>query len=185
MSGTAYAKIDRALSSSTSYVASRRGEISVAAYQKWAEGEGSVTTTSLNEDQINLSARFPNDKHDFVRRAMSQCRALDIIADDHYDAEIVEQDLAKVDAGYDHGNYLTYIFPEENALLYAIVRNVRPRRAACMGSYYGYWAVAAKAAHPDLVMTLLDVNPAVMDLSRKNFEHLGLARDTTFTVGDA
>jgi len=154
-------------------------------YQKWVEGEGSTTMTSLNEDQINLSARFPRDKHEFVRRAMSQCRALDIIADDRYEAEIVEQNVASVDAKYDHANYMTYIFPEESALLYAIVRNVRPRRAACMGSYYGYWAVAAKAAHPDLDITLLDVNPAVMDLAQKNFEHLGLARDTNFIVGNA
>ncbi|KAI9773926.1 MAG: hypothetical protein M1840_006152 [Geoglossum simile] len=184
MSGTAYAKIDRALSSSASYIASRRGEISVAGYQEWVEKDG-ITTTSLNEDQINLSARFPRDKHDFVRRALSQCRALDIIADDHYDAEAVEQKLATVDAQYDHGNYLTYIFPEESALLYAIVRNTRPRRAACLGSYYGYWAVAAKAAHPELNMTLFDVNEVVMNLSRENFERLGLAGGTTFTIGDA
>jgi len=185
MSGTAYAKIDRALGASASYIAFRNGEISVAAYQKWVEGEGSMTMTSLNEDQINLSARSPRDKHEFVRRAMAQCRALDLIGDDRYDAEIVEQNLANVDAKYDHANYMTYIFPEESALLYAIVRNVRPRRAACMGSYYGYWAVAAKAAHPDLDITLLDVNPTVMDLARKNFELLGLARDATFIVGNA
>ena len=54
-----------------------------------------------------------------------------------------------------------------------------------MGSYYGYWAVAAKAAYLDLDITLFDVDSAVMDLSRKNFERLGLARGTTFTVGDA
>ena len=110
---------------------------------------------SLNEDQINLSARFPLDKREFVRRAMAQCRALDLIADDRYNAETIEQNLANVDARHDHSKYMTYIFfPEESALLYAIVRNMRPRRAACMGSYYGYWAVAAKAAHPDMDLTL-------------------------------
>lgn len=185
MSGTVYAKIYAALSACSSHIAFQNGEISVAAYQKWVEGEGLMTITSLNEDQINLSARFPRDKHDFVRRAMSQCRALDVIADDRYDAELIEKNLANVDAEYDHGNHLTYIFPEESALLYAIVRNMRPRRAAVMGSYYGYWAVAAKVAHPSLEITLLDVNPEVMDLARKNFEHLGVAGETTFTVGDA
>ena len=185
MNGTAYAKIDKTLGASASYIAFRHGEISVDVYQKWVEGEGSMTMTSLNEDQINLSARFPRDKHDFVRRVMSYCRSLDIIADDRYDAEAAEQSLANVDAKYDHGSYMTYMFPEENALLYAIVRNLRPRRAACMGSYYGYWAVAAKAAHPDMHITLLDVNPAVMDLAQKNFENLGLAHDTAFIVGNA
>ena len=116
---------------------------------------------------------------------MAQCRAVDLISDDRYEAEVVEQNLEEVLGKYDHGNYTTYIFPEENALLYAIVRNVRPRRAACMGSYYGYWAMAAKAAHPDLNLTLLDVDPAVMQLAQKNFENLKLERDTTFLIGDA
>jgi predicted O-methyltransferase YrrM len=185
MSGTAYTKIDKTLGASVSYIAFRHGEISVALYQKWAEGEGSISMPSLNEDQINLSARFPRDKHDFVRRALAQCRALDIITNDHYDAQSADQTLANVDAKYDHGGHLTYIFPEENALLYAIVQNVRPRRAACMGSYYGYWAAAAKAAQPDMSITLLDVNPTVMDLAQKNFELLGLAHDADFVVGNA
>jgi predicted O-methyltransferase YrrM len=185
MGGTVYAKVDSALGAYASYTAFRQGNISVAAYQKWIEVEGSATETSLNQDQINLSARFPHDKHEFVRRAMAQCRAVDVIVDDRYEAEFAEQALAEVDAKYDHGNYTTYIFPEENALLYAIVRNVRPRRAACMGSYYGYWAMAAKAAHPDLDLTLLDVDPAVMQLARKNFEILKLERNTAFLLGSA
>jgi predicted O-methyltransferase YrrM len=185
MSSTAYAHIERALGASASYIAFRRGEIGVAAYQKWVEVEGATSIASLNEDQINLSARFPRDKHDFARRVLSQCRALDVLDDDRYDAGTVERSLADVDAKYDHGGHLTYIFPEESALLYAIVRNTRPRRALCMGSYYGYWAVAAKAALPDLDITLVDINPAVMDLARKNFESLGLARNATFSVGDA
>lgn len=185
MAGTIYAKVDSALGAYASYTAFRQGEISVVAYQKWLETEGTVAETSLNEDQINLSARFPRDKHGFVQRAMAQCRAVDVIDDDRYEAELVERNLEEVQAKYDHGSYMTYIFPEEHALLYAIVRNMRPRRAAYMGSYYGYWAVAAKAAHPDLDLTLLDMDPRVMKLARKNFERLNLERDTAFLVGNA
>ena len=185
MTGCIYTKIDDALAIHASYTAFRRGEIGVPAYQKWVETNGIATEVSLNQDQINLSARFPHDKHEFMRRAMAQCRALDMIDNDHYDAELVEHHLSDVDMMYDHGKYTTYIFPEENALLYAIVRNARPRRAACMGGYYGYWAVAAKAAHPDLDLTLLDVDPKVMQLARQNFEHLQLEHKTTFLVGDA
>lgn len=139
----------------------------------------------MNEDQTNLSARFPHDKHDFVRRALSQCRSLDILDDDQYDTESVEQNLSKIDAAFDHENFLKYVFPEENALLYTTVRNARPRRAACIGSYYGYWALTAKAACTDISITLLDIDATVMSLAEKTFQHLGLTHNATFALGNA
>ena len=54
-----------------------------------------------------------------------------------------------------------------------------------MGSYYGYWAAAAKAANPDLYVTLIDINPAVMNLASRNFAELGLAKGVKFCVDDA
>ncbi|HEX3147663.1 MAG TPA: class I SAM-dependent methyltransferase [Gemmataceae bacterium] len=41
---------------------------------------------------------------------------------------------------YDHGGYPTYIYPEEAILLFALGDILKPRRAAFLGSYYGYWA---------------------------------------------
>jgi predicted O-methyltransferase YrrM len=54
-----------------------------------------------------------------------------------------------------------------------------------MGSYYGYWALAAKAGCADLDITLIDINAVVMDLAEENFKGLALEHDTTFAVGNA
>lgn len=186
MTGTAFAMIEKALKASIPYTEFRRGAINTVAYQRWVESEGLVTVTLLNEDQINLSARFPQDKNDFVRRALAQCRAADLLVDDGYDEDAVGQALTEVDARYDHGPYLTYIFPEESALLYAIAKNSRPRRAACLGSYYGYWAAAAAKASTEMSLVLVDIDPAAMDVARRNFELLGLVGGrVTFLVSDA
>lgn len=185
MGGTAYAKINAALRSLAQYRSFRAGDIDTVTYQKWIEHDDIISKVSLNEDQINLSARCPPNKHEFTRRALAQCKALDIIPSDTCDLDSVEQALSRVDATYDHGERLTYIFPEESTLMCAIVRNFRPRCAACLGSFYGYWTVAAKAADPNLNLTLLDIDSSVMDLAQRNYERLGLAKNTKFTVGNA
>jgi len=64
MGSTAYAKVDAALAASPNDVAFRNGGSSASSYQKWVEAEGSKIIHSLNEDQINLSARFPTTLYD-------------------------------------------------------------------------------------------------------------------------
>lgn len=185
MGGTAHAKIESVLKCSPQYAAFRTGQISVTAYQKWVEKEGSVTFDFLGEDQINRSARFPYEHHDFLSRALAHCRALDLIPDHWYDAATIKRFAAEVLSKYDHGENMTHIFPEESALLYSLVRSKQPSHAVFMGSYYGYWAVAAKAAKPDLCVTLIDINPTVMNLASRNFANLGLAQGVQFCVEDA
>lgn len=185
MGGTAYTKIDNALKSAAPYIAFRNGTLSAKKYQKIIESDSTFSSVGLNRDQLNLSARFPHDKHDFVRRAISQCRSHDLIASEIYEAEFVEEKLNHLVDDFSHGDNLTYIFPEECALLYSLALNFQPRNAVFMGSYYGYWSVFAKAAVPDLHVTLLDINPKVMDLARENYQRLGLASGAEFLVEDA
>ena len=185
MCGTAYSKIHTALQPFNSYTLFCSWKTSPAVYQKWIEQEIHAMANTLSEDQINLSARFPRDLHDFVRRAVAQCCALDIIDDGSYDETATEHHLEVMSTKYAHDNYLTYIFPEETALLYAVVRNFRPRRAAFMGSYYGYWAASAKAAFSEMDIALFDLDSTVMELAIRNFEELGLASNAVFEVGDA
>jgi len=185
MGGTARSKIESILKFSPLYTAFRNGQISATFYQKWIEKEGSVIFDSLTEDQINRSARFPYEQHDFLSRALAHCRALDLIPDDQYDAAAIERVASELLSKYNHGDYITHIFPEESALLYSLVRSTQPRHAVFMGSYYGYWAAAAKAADPDLYATLIDINPVVMNLASRNFAELGLAKGVKFCVDDA
>ncbi|KAK4196663.1 S-adenosyl-L-methionine-dependent methyltransferase [Triangularia verruculosa] len=187
--GTAFSKIDAALASCPLYSEFRRGLLDVATYQRWVENEGLASVPALNQDQINLSARFPHNKHDFVRRALAQCRGADILPDDSYDADASESALKRIDERFDHGRYLTYIFPEESALLYAVVSIVQPRRIAFLGSYYGYWAAAAAAApsKQGIDLTLVDIDPDSMEMARHNLEKQGLSdnKATAFLVDDA
>ncbi|KAJ8128090.1 hypothetical protein O1611_g5545 [Lasiodiplodia mahajangana] len=187
MPGTIYDRINLILGDTPIYKAFRRGEIGVAKYQQWIEIESHNTQAvqQLNEDQLNLSGRTPVNKQEFVQRALSQCMAHDIIADDHFDAGEVRKELTRIDSGYDHGGFSTYIFPGENDVLYAIVRKTRPGRAVFMGSYYGYRAAMAKAAHPTMELALVDINTVVMARASENFARLGLAGGTRFVTGDA
>ena len=185
MGSTAHAKITDALKGIPSYIAFRAGHISAPAYQTWIENEGSQKVPSLTEDQLNRSARFPHDLHIFVSRALAHCRALDILPDDRYDPATIEKAFSDVFSKYNHGRNLTYIFPEESALLYAIVRIAKPRHAVFAGSYYGYWGVAAKAACRDMDTSLIDIDPVVMALASQNFANLGLDQNVSFLVDDA
>jgi len=185
MGSTAHSKITQALKPFPSYTAFRNGQISAAVYQKWIDKEGSLKVVSLTEDQINRSSRFPHDLHDFVTRAVAHCRALDILPNDRYHPASIDQAFSDIFSRYNHAENLTYIFPEETALLYAIVQSAQPRRAVFAGSYYGYWAAAAKAAHRDLDITLIDINPVVMNLASQNFADLGLVKNAKFIVEDA
>ena len=185
MGSTAYEKIHAALSPFLEYQEFRAGRIDTVTYQKWIEREDVASKVPLNEDQINLSARCPSKKHEFARRALAQCQNLDILSSCEYDSGSIDEIVSRIDATYDHGTHLTYIFPEESALTAAIVRNFQPQHAACLGSFYGYWTVAAKAADPSLKLTLFDIDSSVMDLARRNFERLGLENGTDFIVGDA
>lgn len=185
--GTIYNNIEKALGPISVYNSFRRGDIGVEAYQLWIENEShqSPEVAVLNSDQLNLSGRFPRDKHEFVQRALSQCMAHDVVTGDQYNKEATEQAMARIDAGYKHDSLFTYIFPEESAFLYAVVNNEQPRRAAFLGSYYGYWAAAAKAAYPAMELTLVDINPLVTSQATRNFGDLGLEARTHFVTGDA
>jgi predicted O-methyltransferase YrrM len=185
MVGTAFRNIDQSLGGSPAYIAFRNGETSPQAYQQWIEREGFRTMGALNEDQINLSARFPRETKTFMRQALSQCKNHDITIHDDLENDDTDKILTQVASEFDHGSYLTYIFPEEFAFLYAIVKIARPRRAAFMGSFYGYWAMAARLANKEMEMTLLDVSRTVMDVAQRNFQNFGLERKTQFVVADA
>jgi predicted O-methyltransferase YrrM len=67
------------------------------------------------------------------------------------------------------------MLPEESALIYNIALNIRPNRAVFMGSYNGFWVASAKVAWPETEIILLDLDPVVMELVRRNFTTLGLS----------
>jgi predicted O-methyltransferase YrrM len=103
-----------------------------------------------------------------------------------YDEERFAQFREHVTRAFNHGDHLTYIFPEESRLLYAVAEITAPTRTVFLGSYYGYWAIwalpAIAAAGGSAV--LIDPDPEVLDLSAANVGRLGYADICTFVCED-
>ncbi|HID55132.1 TPA: hypothetical protein EYP37_01290 [Candidatus Poribacteria bacterium] len=76
---------------------------------------------------------------------------------------------------FDHDGFRTYIHPDEAQLAYMLSMAVKPKRMVAMGSYYGYWAIWALpgVAEGGGEAWLIDPNPAVCDLARRNLKRLG------------
>jgi len=76
---------------------------------------------------------------------------------------------------YDHGENVTFIYPEDEKLLYAVAKLTQPKNVFIGGSYYGYfiiWAMKTIKENNGKVV-LSDVDGEVCELAKKNFDKLG------------
>jgi predicted O-methyltransferase YrrM len=186
--GPAYRLIDEALSGLEPYRRFRAGSTSAGDYSDWVEREAAVlAATGLNENQRNLSTRFPLDGRRQVAAMLSELRAPGILTGTSYPEQEFDQFAAVVEATFDHGGYTTYIFPEEARFLFALTHLIAPRRVVFLGSYYGYWAVwglpGILAAGGEAV--LVDIDPDVLGLAERNLKALGLDHGVEFRATDA
>ncbi|KAB1935298.1 hypothetical protein F8271_21950 [Micromonospora sp. ALFpr18c] len=186
--GTAYDRIDGALRAFGEYRAFCRGGVDRAAYCRWLNsGVVSADELGLTVDQLNLSSRFPVDERAYVERSLSTLRDLGVIDATRYPEEEYTALRRRVEETFFHGDRMTYIFPEEARLLFALAHLIAPRHTVFPGSYYGYWAVWAmpgiRAAGGRA--TLIDIDVAAMDLARRNLEALDMAGDIDFLATDA
>lgn len=186
--GVAYDIIDGALRDVPEYQAFRGGLLSRAAYCAWLNsGALRPEDVGLNEDQFNLSTRFPVDERAFVAEVLEGLRQDGVIAATDYPEDEFEALRERVARQFAHEDRTTYIFPEEARLLFALCHLLAPRRTVFPGSYYGYWAVWAlpgiRAAGG--TATLIDIDPDTMALAERNLTALGLADGVEFATTDA
>lgn len=141
----------------------------------------------MNENQIKLIERFPSSEADFVAAALERLRKEGVIETTSYCTEAFEAYRTRVAASFDHAERVTYIFPEEERLLYALAEVTKPHRVAFLGSYYGYWAVWALPAISAAggTATLLDTDGECVSLARRNIECLGLGGSAEVVARDA
>jgi len=95
---------------------------------------------------------------------------------------------AQIYADYNHGDFVTYVYPEDERLMYAAAKIApNPKQAFIAGSYYGYLAVWAMQAVRGSggVAVLSDVDAEVCALARENFARLGLAGNAEICCEDA
>ena len=88
---------------------------------------------------------------------------------------------------YDHGEFVTYVFPEDELLMYAAAQISQPKRVFMAGSYYGYLAVWAMQTVKKTGGTaiLSDIDAEVCALAEKNFKKLGFENNSEIYCHDA
>lgn len=183
--GPAYDVIDGTLRAFAEYRSFRAGELPRADYCAWLQKTAAVS--GLNQDQLNLSARFPLDERRFVADSLDRLVSLGLLPDTGYPEEEFGLLWKAVQAKLWHGGFMTYIFPEEARLLFAIAHIVRPRTLIFPGSYYAYWAVWAlpAIAKANGSATLIDIDRRAVAVARHNVEQLGMGNRVSFVDSDA
>jgi predicted O-methyltransferase YrrM len=88
---------------------------------------------------------------------------------------------------YDHGDFVTFIYPEDERLLYAAAKTKQPKKAFIAGSYYGYFAIWAMKAIKESggMFVLSDIDEEVCNLAEKNFNNFGFKNNVKIYCEDA
>ena len=76
---------------------------------------------------------------------------------------------------YDHGDFFTCIFPEDERLIYAAAQVKQPNEVFVAGAYYGFiavWVMKTVAENGGMCV-LSDIDEEVCKLAKINFEKLG------------
>jgi predicted O-methyltransferase YrrM len=90
-------------------------------------------------------------------------------------------------ANYDHGEFVTYVYPEDELLMYAMAKIARPKNMFMAGCYYGYLAVWAMRTVREMggIAVLSDIDAEVCGLAKENFEKLGFKDSAKIYCEDA
>jgi predicted O-methyltransferase YrrM len=129
-----------------------------------------LTSAGLPAEDVHFAKRYPPCAERFAAEALLKLAAAGFLPHTDYDKAWYEKLACDIRLHHEHGSYRTYIYPEEARLLFAIADIARPRSAAFLGSYYGYWAHAALAtiARHGGSAVLVDPDPAAQDVARRN-----------------
>lgn len=88
---------------------------------------------------------------------------------------------------YNHGDFVTFIYPEDERLLYSAAKINQPKKAFIAGSYYGYFAIWAMKSIKENggMFVLSDIDEEVCKLAEKNFNNLGFKNNVKIYCEDA
>ena len=175
-------QIAAALSDFPFYAAYRAGRISSEQYV--AEIHAHADEIEDQAGQIHhlhaLASRYPRDFDGHVDAVLQDLVSASVIMEcpTRTPFAAFEEDVR---AGFDHGEHRTYIHPDEAQLVYFLSIAKRPSLLVVMGSFYGYWAIWAMpgVAAVGGEAVLIDPDPEVCALARRNFEALGFGAQTT------
>lgn len=186
MSGPVSVHIDEALRTEAVYSAWRSGAVSKQEFATWVR-EQNPARYGLTADQLGLATRAPLDAEGHVDACLDQLKQAGVIESVEYPKNGFRSVARVIAQQFQHDSYLTYIFPEEARLLFALSYLTGGSRWAFLGSYYGYWAAWAMAGIVERggEAVLVDVDRDALRLSRRNFDSLGWSDAATFLETDA
>lgn len=134
-----------------------------------------LINAGLDEKSIHLAARMPVDNEEFVDSILSDLVKIDILKTNKYSKEDFKQFKKNIESSFHHKHYCTYIFPEEERLMFAIGEIIKPTISIFLGSYYGYWGawLLPHVKKNNGKAIFLDINPEVNRLTQENINILG------------
>lgn len=131
----------------------------------------------FSPDDYFFSDRYPGNEESFVDESLARLRDARIIpATDYPKREFIAWRTV-METSWDHAGRKTYIAGEESQLMFALCHILKPKTAVFYGSYFGYWAawaLPALRAHGGHAV-LVDVDPTVCELARKNLHQMGFS----------
>jgi len=142
--GPIFDTVDTVLATQPDYHRFRRGELSQVDYAALVDR----CTPQLLDHGVpfadtRFAKRYPWSAERFVRTTLADLASRSVIDAIDFDERAGLTLARRLAEDYDHGDYHTYIYPEEGRLLFALASIVRPAHAVFLGSYYGYWAAFA------------------------------------------
>lgn|SRR3990167_907539 len=185
---TAYTKINNVLSQYEWYNDYRAMQVNREHYwNTLMQFKPELLKSGLSEDQIHLSSRFSLNAEETVRHILHDLLKQNMIDSIDYPKDefaVLTEVIAK---NFCHGKYMTYIFPEEARLLYALTYIMKPKTMLFLGSYYGYWAIWAIMLLKKMggKAYLIDIDDSVINLARENMEKFELESVVTLVNEDA
>ena len=169
--GTVFAAAHAALGQSPLYRSFRADGGSRADFIRLVESHAEdLEAAGVPGPGLPFMKRFPRNPRAYVVQVLADLHRRGILPAASCDALRLEQ-TERMMAGYVHGPFRTFIYPEEGLLLAAIADIASPRNAIFLGSYYGYWA---HWAIPAIVaaggkVTLVDPNETCCDIAGRIF----------------
>lgn len=155
--------------------------------QKSLRDESPPSGESLPADLFLTSLRMPPDEAQFVQDCLYHLQSTGLLHSTLYNESAFQSYRQRVYASIDHDRYRTYIFPEEEQLLYALTQILRPKSVVLLGSFYGYWGLWAMPAVQEVggIAYFVDLDPKVSALAARNLKSLGYENHAEVIVGDA
>ena len=157
---------------------------------------GTISSEQFREKMLadsSLQAYFGRDMHNYDRipyTPLDEKIPADVIFTYLVDNNIIpgcdnmysgfDEYRQYVRQNYDHSDFFTCIYPEDERLVYAAAQINQPKEVFVAGAYYGYLAIWAMKTVKDNdgMCVLSDIDDDVCKLAKKNIDKLGYGNNS-------